>query len=167
MGQINKDSTRGTRIHIATVVRIMSKLVSELMLRAATHDQSKLESPEAGWLALADAEEGFHEKSYSTTQDLNHRNRLSEFLAHHYKNNRHHPEHFEHGIDDMTLVDVFEMFADWTAASFRNKNGDIIRSIRMNKNRFSMSPQLMRIFENTVNEYRKFIDETGENYSEE
>lgn len=162
----HKDSTRGTRIHIATVVRIMSFLVSELMQRAATHDQSKLESPERDWLTDAD-DTPFSNKKFSTTRELDHRNKLNEFLTHHYKNNRHHPEHFKNGIDDMTLIDLLEMFADWTAASYRNKNGDIIKSIRFGKNRFGMSEQLARIFENTANEYRVFIDDTGKNYSEE
>lgn len=162
----NNDSTKGTRIHIATVVRVMSIIVSELMARAATHDQTKLEEPEATWLAQAD-DTPFAEKKYSTTQELNHRGRITEFLAHHYKHNRHHPEHFPNGINDMTLVDILEMFADWVAASYRNKNGDIIMSIKFNKNRFNMSPQLVKIFENTANEYRKTIDDIGSMYTEQ
>lgn len=166
MDQKQADSTRGTRIHIATVVRVMSFLVSELMRRAAHHDQSKLESPEADWLTQAD-DAPFHRKLFSTTRELDHRNKLSEFLEHHYKHNRHHPEHFQNGINDMTLIDLLEMFADWTAASYRNKDGDIIKSIKFGKTRFDISDQLARILENTANEYRAFIDDLGENYTEE
>jgi len=31
---------------------------------------------------------------------------------HHYANNPYHPEHFENGVNDMTLVDLIEMLAD-------------------------------------------------------
>jgi len=42
-------------------------------------------------------------------------------IEHHYKNNRHHPEHFNNGIDEMNLVDLIELLCDWKAASERNK----------------------------------------------
>ena len=44
-------------------------------------------------------------------------------IDHHYANNRHHPEHWPNGINDMTLMDLIEMLADWKAATARNKNG--------------------------------------------
>jgi len=40
-------------------------------------------------------------------------------LEHHYALYRHHPEHFQNGIDDMNLIDLVEMFADWKASSER------------------------------------------------
>ena len=40
-------------------------------------------------------------------------------IDHHYKENRHHPEHFEDGISGMNLVDICEMISDWKAASDR------------------------------------------------
>lgn len=55
-------------------------------------------------------------------------------------------------MDDMTLVDLCEMLADWRAATQRNKNGNIRKSIEHNATRFNMSPQLTKIFENTVRE---------------
>jgi len=63
--------------------------------------------------------------------------------------NSHHPEHYENGIDDFTLADLVEMFFDWKAASERHNDGDVLKSIEINKQRFGLSEQLCKIFENT------------------
>ena len=55
----------------------------------------------------------------------------------------------------MTLVDLIEMLADWKAATERNKDGNIRKSIEINSGKYNMSPQLRTIFENTVREYFK------------
>ena len=71
-------------------------------------------------------------------------------LEHHYAVNRHHPEHFTNGVNDMTLIDVVEMFADWKAASERTQNGNLLKSIELNAERFHLSDQLKEIFINTA-----------------
>lgn len=53
-------------------------------------------------------------------------------------------------MSSMTLVDIIELFCDWKAASERHNDGNLRSSIEINADRFSMSPQLVRIFENTV-----------------
>lgn len=53
-------------------------------------------------------------------------------------------------VNNMNLFDIFEMFLDWIAASQRHANGNIVESIQINTERFALSPQLVRIFENTV-----------------
>lgn len=50
----------------------------------------------------------------------------------------------------MTLLDLIEMLVDWKASSERHNNGNILKSIEINGNRFGMSPQLIEIFENTA-----------------
>ena len=52
----------------------------------------------------------------------------------------------------MTLLDLIEMMVDWKAASERHNDGNIRKSIEKNGNDFNMSYQLIRIFENTVEE---------------
>jgi hypothetical protein len=74
-------------------------------------------------------------------------------LDHHYKTNRHHPEHFENGIMGMTVIDLCEMLADWKAATLRHDNGDIFKSIDINQIRFGYSDELKQIFINTANQY--------------
>jgi hypothetical protein len=56
----------------------------------------------------------------------------------------------------MTLVDLVEMFADWYAASKRHDNGDILKSIELNKKRFQLGDPLTNILKNTAVRY--FVD---------
>ena len=53
------------------------------------------------------------------------------------------------GINGMSLLDLLEMFCDWKAATERHADGDIKRSIEINRDRFNMSPQLAQILDNT------------------
>ena len=71
-------------------------------------------------------------------------------LDNHYKNNSHHPEHYENGVNDFDLFDLVEMFFDWKAATERHDNGDIMKSIDINKERFELSEQLCDIMRNTA-----------------
>jgi hypothetical protein len=50
----------------------------------------------------------------------------------------------------MNLVDLIEMLCDWKAASTRHNDGNLRRSIEVNGDRFGMSPQLIKIFENSI-----------------
>jgi hypothetical protein len=57
------------------------------------------------------------------------------------------------GIDGMSLIDVVEMLVDWKAATERMKGGgDIHRSLELNTTRFNLSPQLVSILANTIEE---------------
>jgi hypothetical protein len=74
-------------------------------------------------------------------------------LDHHYLHNNHHPEHYSNGIDGMSLLDLVEMLMDWKAASERHQEGmNIVRSIEVSSQRFSVSEQLKRILLNTAKE---------------
>ena len=105
---------------------------------------------------------------------------LSPALEHHYKNNRHHPEHFkryscngcftiyseefgrckecgytqrqaEIDISQMNLVDLCEMICDWIAASEQHEDGgDILKSIEINQKRFGYSDDIKSILKNTA-----------------
>lgn len=76
-------------------------------------------------------------------------------LDHHYASNRHHPEHFVNGINDMTLVDIIEMLCDWKASTLRHNDGNLLKSIETNAERFNMDGQLKQILLNTA----RMIDE--------
>ena len=76
-------------------------------------------------------------------------------LNHHYATYRHHPEHFQNGINDMNLIDIVEMIADWKAASERQKDGNLLVSIEKNAKRFHLDDQLKQILINTA----KTLDE--------
>ena len=71
-------------------------------------------------------------------------------LDHHYKVNPHHPEYYSNGIKGMNLLDLIEMFFDWMATTKRHADGDIRKSIEINKKRFGYDDLLAQIFNNTV-----------------
>lgn len=119
----------------------------ELKMRGARHDDSKTKSPE---LELFDI---YTPKlagcTYGSDEYKQFLKGLKPALDHHYTENRHHPEHFENGIQGMNLVDLVEMFCDWYAATKRHNDGDIMKSIKINQGRFGYSDDLKAIFENT------------------
>ena len=88
--------------------------------------------------------------TYDSDEYKEYLGKLKPALDHHYANNRHHPEHHKNGIDDMNLIDIVEMICDWKAASERHNDGNIRKSIEINANRFGISPQMVKIMENTA-----------------
>lgn len=126
--------------------------VFELLERGERHDQSKLESPEVE--VLTENTKNLRGLTYGSKEYVEQMKtpQMKTYLDHHYANNRHHPQHHKHGVDDMTIVDVLEMLVDWKAASERHNDGNILKSIEINggADRFNLSPQLIRILENTA-----------------
>lgn len=145
-----KATNNDTFRHIERVRNLLNWAAMELLRRGELHDQSKLESPEVE--LFAEFTPKLAECDYGSEEYKGFREAMKPALDHHYANNRHHPEHFSNGIDDMTLIDVLEMLLDWKAASERHHTGNILKSIETNADRFGMSPQLVRIFENTARE---------------
>ncbi len=143
-----------TQKHIDMVRNLLKRFANELECRGIDHDGSKLDYPEVSIFSeyipkLADSTFGSEEYNKFLKE-------MSQATDHHYASNRHHPEHFDEGIDDMTLVDVVEMFCDWLAATKRHKDGDIIKSVEINTGRFEISDQLRKIFLNTIEEYQRW-----------
>ena len=137
-----------TMRHIERVRNLLDNIAAHLLRRGKDHDQSKLERPEVELFTEHTAR--LAGMTYGTAEYTAALADLGPALRHHYSRNRHHPEHHKHGIDDMNLVDLVEMLCDWKAASERHNDGNIRTSIEHNADRFSMSPQLVRIFENSV-----------------
>jgi len=143
------DSKADTLLHIKRVNQLLTGASTELIRRANIHDNSKLESPE---------KEMFDEYTPKLKNCTYGSDEYKEFLSglkvaldHHYKNNSHHPEHYENGVNGFDLFDLIEMFFDWKAATERHADGNIIKSIEINKERFKLSDQVCDIFRNTVN----------------
>lgn len=137
-----------TQEHIRMVASNIHTVVSNLLSRADHHDASKLVPPEVEIFTE------FTPRLKTLTYDsVEYRACLAEMqvaLTHHYANNPHHPEHHKAGVEDMTLIDLVEMLCDWMAACKRHHDGNILKSIEANGNRFSLSPQLVKILENTA-----------------
>lgn len=137
--------------HKQEVLKNMNIITQELSKRAITHDDSKLEEPEASGYAhytskLAGLTYGSDEYKKCLEQ-------MKPTIEHHYKYNRHHPEHHENGIKDMNLVDIVEMLCDWAAACKRHNDGNIYNSIEINQKRFGYNDELKQILINTVKAY--------------
>jgi hypothetical protein len=135
-------------LHIRNVGRMMSLFCEGLMDRAYVHDKSKMADPEAEIFAIYTPK--LKEVEFMSEEYKQNLAEMKPALDHHYANNRHHPQHFSHGIDGMNLIDLMEMFGDWYAASMRQKNGDPKAGIIANAPRFNMDPQLRNIFLNTL-----------------
>ena len=146
-----------TLSHISQVRKLLSEVIIELLQRAEDHDKSKLIDPELSVFVkytpkLADVTYGSKEYKHFLKG-------MGSALDHHYANNRHHPEFFEPEADAtfrsspincMNLIDIIEMICDWKAATLRHNDGDISRSIEINKERFGISDQLVSILKNTA-----------------
>ena len=144
----NYDSKPDTQKHILRVRKLLRICQHELELRAKVHDESKLLSPE---------KELFDEYTpklagctYGSDEYKEYLKGLKVALDHHYAKNSHHPEHYENGVNGFDLFDLIEMFMDWKAATERHDDGDIRKSIEINKNRFNLSEQVCDILRNTA-----------------
>jgi hypothetical protein len=137
-----------TEEHIHTVMNLIRVFCLKLHTRAALHDSSKLKSPELDYFSAIDAKT--LDIKYGTPEYEEALKFLEPALQNHYAKNRHHPQHHPNGIKDMNLLDICEMFFDWLASTQRYKEGNILKSIAVNGERFKMSDDLIAIFNNTA-----------------
>jgi hypothetical protein len=143
-----EDSTVATLRHSRRVDELLLELMWEIGLRVTHHDESKLEDPEKA--IFDEFTPKLRDTTYGSDEYKGYLKEMGVALQHHYANNRHHPEHFENGVDGMTLVDLVEMLADWKAATERHADGDLARSLEIQKERFGLTHQLVSILRNTA-----------------
>ena len=145
-----EDSTLATLKHSRRVDELLLQLMAEIGLRVTKHDASKLEDPEKS--TFDEFSPKLRDSTYGSDEYWSFLDAMKPALEHHYANNRHHPEHFENGVDGMTLVDLVEMLSDWKAATERHDDGDLEKSLEIQQKRFSLSDQLVSILRNTARE---------------
>lgn len=147
------DSTKDTISHINAVKDAMYNIGYILISRGIAHDATKLHSPEKDMYdkyvpQMRAAKYGSPE--YKEILDAMNK----EGLNHHYEYNSHHPEHFENGVNDMSLFDIFEMFADhMVACKCGNDVEKFKTALSTNAKRFGFSEQLESILLNTFIDY--------------
>jgi hypothetical protein len=147
------EANASTQAHINVVRMLLNRAATELMQRGEVHDLSKFSPAEVEMFTrftprLRGMTYGSDEYKRCLAEMREHGG-----LQHHYANNRHHPEHFENGLEGMNLIDLLEMFIDWKASSQRHADGDLLKSIEHNRGRFAMSEQLVAIFKNTARDF--------------
>lgn len=138
--------TEDLQKHKDLIKNILYNFSFKLKERADNHDNSKYSNEEKDVFENVDniKREDFnsYEQYFSYTKPL-----IQKALDHHYSNNRHHPEHFKNGVEDMNLLDILEMVADWeSSASCRGTQLDTNYSFK----RFNIEPQLQKIILNTL-----------------
>jgi hypothetical protein len=154
------DSRPETKQHINRVQFFLTKAIENLSNRHIKHDESKLVEPELSAFDIATpklAQMEFGSEEYK--QSLND---LGPALQHHYEYNDHHPEHYQNGIQGMSLMALLEMLCDWRAASERVKQRTdnpekmvtFESGLAYNQERFNISDDLFQILLNTVRELR-------------
>ena len=137
-----------TQKHIEAVRKYIRFMIDKIDLRGVKHDASKLESPEVE--VFAEYTPKLNNTTFGSDEYYQNLENMKSALDHHYASNRHHPEHFVNGITDMTLVDIIEMFCDWKASTLRHNDGNLLKSIETNAERFHMDGQLKQILINTA-----------------
>ena len=141
-----------TREHVLAVRAEMDKAIDNLDRRLKHHDDSKFEEPERSGFQAMTADARLKDLTYGSDEYRAVLREHQPTLQHHYAANDHHPEHFEFGIRQMSLLSLLEMLCDWKASTTRMKDGDIYRSIEVNQDRFGYSPELTQILINTARE---------------
>ena len=142
------DSEVDTLKHIKRVNELLVDASIELLNRSKVHDDSKLSAAEKPLFDIYTPK--LKGCTYGSDEYKDYLRELKTALDHHYVNNSHHPEHYMGGVNGMTLFDIVEMFFDWKAATERHADGDIYKSIEVNKGRFGLSDQICEILTNTA-----------------
>lgn len=141
---------RETNKHIRNVQCVMYRVIGDLMQKSRLHDVSKFDDEEKDLFAEVTPELGKH--FYGSEEYKNCLAKIKPAIDHHNLNNFHHPENHVKGIAGMNLMELIEMMCDWTAASKRNPNGDVVDSIEKNQKRFGYSDELKQILINTAHQ---------------
>lgn len=134
--------------HIHEVQKLLYLMQVEIGRRALAHDLSKIYSDEE-CETFAEYTPKLKDLRYGSKEYKECLKEMGSAVEHHQKSNRHHPEAFQNGINGMNLIDILEMLCDWKAATKRTLNGDLNKSLIINKERFQISEQLLAIFKNT------------------
>lgn len=148
MDNAEKITNYETLKHIENVKKCLDIIIVELLKRGEEHDKSKLDSPELELFTKVTHQ--LNGCSYNSDEYKQFLKELKPALDHHYSRNKHHPEHFKNGIDDMDIIDLIEMLADWKSSTLRHQDGNLRKSIEINRERFQMSQQLINILENSI-----------------
>lgn len=124
--------------HINLVRFNLNKIAHRLKERAVVHDSSKYSLDEfEGFKEInrIARETPFGSQAYKDSIKDN------RAVSLHYSRNTHHPEHYQGGIDEMSLLDIVEMLCDWKAASETYGLTAFKESLEIQKDRYKLTPE--------------------------
>lgn len=149
--------------HISRVRRHINTFIQLLIRRAEKHDKSKLEEPELSWWKEMDKEPRYPYGSEEYKQKIK---RWSKVFKHHYQYNRHHPEHYEYGVSEMTLIDIVEMMCDWLGYKDTTTVTEAIKVCDEQMARYDISEELRQIIFNTLLRYYSLMGGKNPNFDD-
>lgn len=117
----------------------------ELLRKGFTHDMSKLNPEELESFLELKIKNKCFKNANSIMNDFE-----KEHIAIHWRNNSHHPEHFER-VEDMEEIDILEMVCDWAARSMQYGTNlvEFIETRQVNRFKFP-DPMYQKIHEYCV-----------------
>lgn len=151
--------TKATSIikqHVVKVRELTNVVIASLQQRAESHDRTKLQEPE--FSVFARCIDRLRQCKYGSEAHKLGMVELAPALRHHYRCNRHHPEHWRDGVAGMSLIDLIEMINDWIVAAEYQQDGSIWQSMAINTERFKIDDQLKSILENTISDILQLRD---------
>jgi len=104
--------------HRAHVAARLEQIITRLRERATLHDLTKLQPEEFD--IFTETHEEFARAPFGTEAYRRVEEKGRKAVNHHYRHNRHHVKHHPNGWEDMNLIDLLELLADWKAASRRD-----------------------------------------------
>lgn len=149
--------------HISRVRRHINIFIQLLIRRAENHDKSKLEEPELSWWKEMDKEPRY---PYGSEEYKQKTKRWDKVFKHHYKYNCHHPEHYEYGVSEMTLIDIVEMMCDWLGYKDTTTVTEAFKVCDEQMARYDISEELRQIIFNTLLRYYSLMGGKNPNYDD-
>ena len=141
------DTISYIKTHISRVQKKLIILMDNIYNRAIQHDASKLREPELSMWKKMDEEPRYQ---YGTKEYEDKIVRYKHLFDLHYENNPHHPEHFQNGISDMTLIDLMEMLCDWISYKDNIRASEAIAMVEKQSKRFGYSDEIKNMLINTL-----------------
>lgn len=149
---ISTEVLTDTLLHISEVQEGLEQFTAELKKRGILHDSTKLQEPE--FSAFVSTRPKFKKANYGTPEYQECVNEIKPAIDHHYANNRHHTAFHENGINDMNLIDILEMLADWKAAERRSPDKKLEDTLDYAFNKYGIDEQLAKIVMNTLKDFK-------------
>lgn len=141
-----------TMLHVTEVQENLEEIASQLRRRGFAHDRTKFQKTEFD--AFVSTREKFKKANFGSKEYQECTDAVQLAVDHHYKYNRHHTGRWPNGIDDMSLIDIIEMLADWKAAERRSPDKQLIDTLDYAFKKYKIGGQLALIIKNTLKDLK-------------